>query len=70
MLFRSAEGVMRAQIGAVRDTYERAVRRFGAATLIVTGGAAQVVAWRLSMPVQLVDNLVFEGLLRIDGMQS
>lgn len=65
-----AEGVMRAQIGAVRDTYERAVRRFGAATLIVTGGAAQVVAWRLSMPVQLVDNLVFEGLLRIDGMQS
>ncbi len=65
-----AEGVMRAQIGAVRDTHERACARYGSARLVVTGGAAHVVAWRLPGEPLLVDNLVFDGLLRIDGMQS
>lgn len=65
-----AEGVIRAQVGAVRETLERARARFGAAQLVVTGGAAPAVAWRLPAPVHLADNLVFDGLLRIDGMQT
>lgn len=65
-----AEGVIRAQTGAVRETLERARARFGAAQLVVTGGAAPAVAWRLPAPLHLVDNLVFDGLLRIDGMQT
>ncbi len=65
-----AEGVMRAQIGAVRETYDLAQHRFGKVALVASGGAAQVVVWRLTMDVQLADNLVFDGLLRIDGMQK
>lgn len=65
-----AEGVVRAQVGAVRETVERARARFGAVSVIATGGAAHAVSWRLPEPVLLVDNLVFDGLLRIDGMQA
>ena len=57
-------GVMYAMTGAI----ERAVSIFEAeqdarATILMTGGAANIVAPFLNRPHQVVDNLVLEGLL-------
>ncbi|WP_034410519.1 type III pantothenate kinase [Derxia gummosa] len=46
-----AEGVARAQAGAVRETVEIARRRFGAARLVISGGAAPLLLGRLGLAV-------------------
>lgn len=56
-------GVLEAQVGAI----ERACLRVSgnAATCLLSGGNATLIAARLSIPNRLVDNLPLEGLRRI-----
>jgi type III pantothenate kinase len=61
-----ASGTINALAGAV-ERMQRFMREAGLATplVIVSGGAAGTVASALNDPVEVVDNLVLEGLLRI-----
>ncbi|WP_085318178.1 type III pantothenate kinase [Derxia lacustris] len=56
-----AEGVARAQAGAVRETLDIARRRFGSARLVAAGGAAGALLGRLG-EVQFHEDLVLVGL--------
>jgi type III pantothenate kinase len=51
-------GCLAAQAGAI----ERAVRMHGATACLLSGGAAPRIALALSIPFQLVDNIVMHGL--------
>jgi len=51
-------GCLAAQAGAI----ERAVRMHGATACLLSGGAAPRIALALSIPFQLVDNIVMTGL--------
>lgn len=57
-----AEGVIRAQIGAVSETLARARERLGHVSLVATGGAAPILAPRLPQPCRVIDHLVLDGL--------
>ena len=57
-----AEGVIRAQIGAVSETLARARERLGQVALVATGGAAPILAPRLPQPCRVIDHLVLDGL--------
>ncbi len=60
-------GCLLAQAGAVERMF--AVMEQGA-VCILAGGAAEGIAGYLRIPVQVVDNLVLEGLVRIAGGES
>lgn len=53
-------GCLAAQAGAI----ERAFARHGAATCIISGGAAPFIAPQLAVPHRMVDNIVLTGLQR------
>jgi len=59
-----AEGVARAQAGAVLQTLDIARRRFGAARLVIAGGAAGALLGRLGVPegAHFHEDLVLVGL--------
>ena len=61
-----ASGTINALAGAI-ERMQRFMREAGLATplVVVSGGAAEPVAAALTVPVEVVDNLVLEGLLRI-----
>jgi type III pantothenate kinase len=61
-----ASGAINALAGAV-ERMHRFMREAGLATplVVVSGGASGLVAPALNVPVEVVDNLVLEGLLRI-----
>jgi type III pantothenate kinase len=56
-----ASGAVEATLGAI----ERMGRRAAAASCLLSGGAAPVLASRLELPHRVVDNLVLEGVARI-----
>lgn len=54
--------------GAIERQYQRLARRAGAAPLLLmAGGAAVKVAPTLELPAQIVDTLLFEGLLALQA---
>jgi type III pantothenate kinase len=55
--------VVRAVCGAVAET--RARLAAGAAQVYIAGGAAREIAPHLAAPVEVVDNLVLEGVLAL-----
>ncbi len=57
-------GAIEATVGAIDRMYARIAGQPAAACLL-SGGAAEVLAPHLEMPLQRVDNLVLEGLRRI-----
>ena len=59
-------GAVNALAGAI-ERMQRFMREAGLATplVVVSGGASGLVAPALNVPVEVVDNLVLEGLLRI-----
>jgi type III pantothenate kinase len=61
-----ASGAINALAGAI-ERMQRFMREAGLATplVVVSGGASGPVASALNVPVEVVDNLVLEGLLRI-----
>jgi type III pantothenate kinase len=59
----AATGVVRAVCGAVAET--RARLAAGAAQVYIAGGAAREIAPHLAAPVEVVDNLVLEGVLAL-----
>ena len=67
---RTADAIMSGAINALAGAIERMQRFMGeaglsAALVVVSGGAAGVIAPHLNAPAEVVDNLVLEGLLRI-----
>lgn len=56
-------GCLQAQIGAVERMFAALAAEPGA-TCLLTGGAAPQIAPHLSVPFQLVESLILEGLLR------
>jgi type III pantothenate kinase len=61
-----ASGTLNALAGAVERMQTFMTEAGIAAPLVVlSGGAAALLAPRLNVPVEVVDNLVLEGLLRI-----
>lgn len=56
-------GAVQAVCGAVEQIRQRVPGDPGAITCFVAGGGAQDVAPRLAAPVEVVDNLVLEGVL-------
>ncbi len=56
-------GCLHAQIGAIERMFGEIAGEPGALCLL-TGGAAQRLAPLLSIPFELIDNLILEGLLR------
>lgn len=62
-----ATGCLEAQVGAI----ERAFRRLPQARLcLLSGGAAPALLPHLQLPVQVVDNLVLEGLRRLAAIAA
>lgn len=67
---RTADAIMSGAINALAGSIER-MQRFMAETgqtaslIVLTGGAAALLAPRLNARLEVVDNLVLEGLLRI-----
>ena len=60
-----ASGCQHAQAGAIERLYAVEHRVTPDIVCLLSGGAAGAVAPRLSIPFQLHDNLVIEGLYRI-----
>jgi len=60
-----ASGCQHAQAGAIERLFANEQRVQPDVVCILSGGAAGAVAPRLSMPFQLHDNLVIEGLYRV-----
>lgn len=58
-----ANGLLLAQVGAVRSAVDAAVARGSRPTLFLCGGAAPVLQAALDMDCVLAPDLVFEGLL-------
>lgn len=63
------EGVVRAQVGAFALTWRTALARYGAASVVLTGGGAARLVPRLraalaGAPCVVADNLVLDGLVR------
>ena len=60
-----ASGCQHAQAGAIERLYALESRQTPDVACLLSGGAAGAVAPRLTIPFQLHDNLVIEGLYRI-----
>ncbi len=60
-----ASGCQHAQAGAIERLYAIEQKHTPDTVCLLSGGAAGAVAPRLSIPFQLQDNLVLEGLYRI-----
>ena len=60
-----ASGCQHAQAGAIERLFANEQRVQPDVVCILSGGAAGAVAPRLSIPFQLQENLVIEGLYRI-----
>jgi type III pantothenate kinase len=58
-----ASGCLHAQIGAIERMFAKLSAAPGAVCLL-TGGAAQCIAPHLSIPCQLAENLILDGLVR------
>jgi type III pantothenate kinase len=56
--------------GAVERQYRRLRQGGVAPKLLMTGGAAVKLAPTLDLPFELIDSLIFEGLLRIEEARS
>ena len=65
-----ASGCQHAQAGAIERLYAIESRQTADTVCLLSGGAAGAVAPRLSIPFQLQDNLVLEGLYRIAQVTS
>jgi len=62
----AATGVVRAVCGAVAETRARLAAADGAPVRVyVAGGAAREIAPHLVAPVEVVDNLVLDGVLAL-----
>lgn len=61
-------GCLQAQIGAVERMYA-AMRGESDALCLLTGGAAPCLAPHLSIPFQLMENLILDGLVRFGASQ-
>ena len=60
-------GAIQACAGAIAGVVERLARREGARPeVLLSGGAAQEIAARIAMPYTLRENLVLDGLVRLD----
>jgi type III pantothenate kinase len=67
---RTADAIMSGAINALAGSVERMVRFMeetgqGTPLVVLSGGGASLIAGRLNAPLEVVDNLVLEGLLRI-----
>ena len=60
-----ASGCQHAQAGAIERLYGIEARTTPDVVCLISGGAAAALAPRLSIPFQLHDNLVLEGLYRV-----
>jgi type III pantothenate kinase len=60
-----ASGCQHAQAGTIERLFHREAQHTPDVVCIVSGGAARAVAPRLSIPHQLHENLVLEGLYRV-----
>ncbi len=60
-----ASGCQHAQAGAIERLFALESRHDADTVCLISGGAAAAVAPRLTIPFQLQDNLVLEGLYRI-----
>jgi type III pantothenate kinase len=60
-----ASGCQHAQAGTIERLYAMEQRGTPDVVCLLSGGAAGAVAPRLSIPFQLHDNLVLEGLYRV-----
>jgi type III pantothenate kinase len=60
-----ASGCQHAQAGAIERLFALEARQTPEVVCLLSGGAAGAVAPRLSIPFQLHDNLVLEGLYRV-----
>ena len=60
-----ASGCQHAQAGTIERLYTMEARTTPDVVCLISGGAAGAVAPRLSIPFQLHDNLVLEGLYRV-----
>ncbi len=60
-----ASGCQHAQAGTIERLYGMEARHTPVLVCLLSGGAAGAVAPRLSIPFQLYDNLVIEGLYRV-----
>ena len=60
-----ASGCQHAQAGTIERLYAMELRGTPDVVCVLSGGAAGAVAPRLSIPFQLHDNLVLEGLYRV-----
>jgi type III pantothenate kinase len=60
-----ASGCQHAQAGAIERLYAMETKHTPDVVCLISGGAAGAVAPRLTIPFQLQDNLVLEGLYRI-----
>ena len=63
-----ASGCLHAQIGAVERMFAKLSAEPGAICLL-TGGAAKRISPHLSIPFQLADNLILDGLVRFGTSQ-
>ena len=63
-----ASGCLHAQIGAIERMYAKLSAEPGAICLL-TGGAAKHISPYLSIPFQLADNLILDGLVRFGTSQ-
>jgi type III pantothenate kinase len=62
-------GCQHAQAGAVERLFSLHRHNYPEITCLLSGGAAKALAPRLSIPFQLHENLVLEGLHRIAQLQ-
>jgi type III pantothenate kinase len=67
---KTADAMASGAINALAGSVERMVRFMeetgqGTPRVVLTGGGASLLASRLNVPLEVVDNLVLEGLLRI-----
>ena len=63
-----ASGCLHAQIGAIERMFAKLSSEPGAMCLL-TGGAAKCILPHLSIPFQLMDNLILDGLVRFGTSQ-
>ncbi|HEY1459226.1 MAG TPA: type III pantothenate kinase [Casimicrobiaceae bacterium] len=60
-----ASGCQHAQAGAIERVYNLQAPRLPGLVCLISGGAARALSPRLTIPYELHDNLVIEGLYRI-----
>jgi type III pantothenate kinase len=60
-----ASGCQHAQAGAIERLYDLQAPRHPGLVCLISGGAARALSPRLTIPFELHDNLVIEGLYRI-----